>query len=445
MTEAEYIIAYRFGFGVNPSKTFDPARELSAVPVEDPNLADQLSKRIVEANSRRKAFVDSGRSDAEQAQLKMMYHIAEVGDLHRVIVETATKDAMFTYRLSAFWANHFSLGRSKPILRVTSGLYENALRQKMFGSFADLLVTAELHPAMMFFLNLEESVGPNSPLGRRKGKGLNENLGREILELHTLGVNGGYSQADVIALAKLLTGWTVRMEDGQVRFAPNRAEPNAKKLLDKSYGDGKPKPDDLKQALDALARHPATARFISGKLAKHFFGPQSVDAAKAIESVFVSSEGNLKEVYQAMLDLKQARSPLGAQSRTDFDFLVSALRASPLRPKSFDEQVKPDGSPKPSPVTVGAMRGLTQKLWQAPSPKGWPDEPGFWLSPTVITARLKRIPVLVRHYQDIEPQVFAEQVLGPLMTANTRNTLKLASNRQLALGLALASPEFNRR
>jgi uncharacterized protein (DUF1800 family) len=445
MTEAEYIIAYRFGFGVNPGKTFDPTRELSAAPVEDPNLADQLSKRIVEANLRRKSFVDSGRSDVEQAQLKMMYHTAEVGDLHRAIVEAATTDAMFTYRLSAFWANHFSLGRSKPVLRVISGLYENALRQKMFGSFADLLATAELHPAMMFFLNLEQSVGPNSPLGVRKGKGLNENLGREILELHTLGVDGGYDQNDVIALAKLLTGWTVRMEDGQVHFAPNRAEPNAKKLLDKNYGDGKPKPDDLKQAFDALARHAATARFVSGKLAKHFFGPQSDDAAKAIESVFISSEGNLTEVYHAILNLKQARTPLGAQSRTDFEFLVSALRASPLRPRSFETQVKPDGSPKASPVTVGAMRGLTQKLWEAPSPKGWPDEPGFWLSPTVITARLKRIPVLVRHYQDIEPQVFAEQALGPLMTDNTRNTLKLASNRQLALGLALASPEFNRR
>jgi uncharacterized protein (DUF1800 family) len=445
MTEAEYVTAYRFGFGMMLNKTFDPAAELADLPTENTSLAQQLGKRIVDTKLQQKAYTDSGRSDAEHMKLQAIYRSSEIGDLHRVITDAATTDAMFIYRLSAFWANHFSLGRSKPILRVVSGLYETALRQQMFGSFVDLLTTAELHPAMVYFLNLEESIGPNSPAGLRRGKGLNENLGREVLELHTLGVDGGYVQEDVIALSKLLTGWHVPKDEGLVKFTPNRAEPGVKKLLGKNYGDVKPKPGDLKLAFGALALHPSTARFIGGKLANHFFGPQSDGAAKAIEDVFVSSKGNLTEVYRAMLNLKQARAPIGKQSRNDFAFLVSALRASPLRPNSFDTTEKPDGSLKPNPLTVGSIHGLTQKLWQAPSPKGWPDDPGFWLSPSVITARLKRIPVLVRQYEEVEPLAFAERTLGPLTTANTRSTLKLASNRQLALGLALASPEFNRR
>ncbi len=445
MSESDYITAFRFGFGAMPNKSFDPANELKTLPTPDPSIDQVLSVRILAERAQQKAYKDSGRAPEEKKKLQELFRDYELADLDAEIKNAASSDAMFTNRLAAFWANHFCLGKGKQILRSISGLYETSLRQKIFGNFSDLLITAELHPAMVSYLNLDESIGPHSKAGQRTGKGFNENLGREILELHTLGVDGGYAQADVIALSKILTGWHIPKDQGEVQFTPNRAEPGAKTLLGQSFGGDRPNPEDTYAAFESLAKHPATAKFIGTKLARHFFGPQSAAAAKAIADVFLSSKGNLVEVYHTMLALNDASAPLGAQNRTDFEFLVSALRASPLRAHAFDEQQKQDGAEKPNPITSGAMQNLTQQLWKAPSPKGWPDDPAFWISPTIITARLKLIPAIVRHYQDVDPLIFAEAALGPLMTPNTRSTIKLASNRLQSIGLVLASPDFNRR
>ena len=443
MTENEYITAFRFGFGIM-SKKFDPETELSISLANKTDL-QIASTRILETRNALKDYRQSARDPALKKTLQDLLQSYAIGDLHTAIMEAATSDAMFTHRLSAFWANHFSLGKGKQILRSVSGIYEPVLRQKMFGTFSQLLIAAELHPAMVYYLNVDESVGASSKLGQRKGKGFNENLGREILELHTLGINGGYSQSDVIALSKLLTGWHISSDTGNVEFTLNRAEPGSKSLLGKSFGSAKAQAEDLHNALGALADHPATAHFISTKLARHFFGPNSENSAHALAATFKSSGGNLTEVYQTLLSLKEAKAPLGGQNRNDYEFLISALRASPLRPNVFDEEQKKDGSAKPNPIVRSAYRGFTQKLWQAPSPKGWPDDPGFWISPTVMTARLKQIPTLVHQYSDVDPLVFADAALGPLLSANTRNTLKLASNRLQSIGLALASPDFNRR
>ncbi len=445
MSESEYITAFRFGFGVMPNTSFAPERELKIAVANDTSNDQIITARIIATEEQQKTLKETGRAPDEKKKLQELFRSFELADLDKEIINAATSKAMFTNRLAAFWANHFSLGKGKQILRVLSGLYETSLRQKIFGRFSDLLIAAELHPAMVSYLNLNESIGPNSKAGQRSGKGFNENLGREILELHTLGVDGGYVQADVIALSKILTGWHIPKDQGQVQFTPNRAEPGSKTLLGKTYGSEKPKPEDAYAAFEALAAHPSTAKFISAKLARHFFGPQSESAAKSIAAVFQSSGGNLIEVYQTMLNLKEAKAPLGAQNRTDFEFLISALRAAPLREHALDEKQKQDGTEKPNPVTSGAMRNLTQQLWKAPSPKGWPDDPAFWISPTIMTARLKLIPAIVRQYQDIEPIAFAEAALGPVMTPNTRSTIKLASNRLQSIGLVLASPDFNRR
>jgi uncharacterized protein (DUF1800 family) len=445
MTEQDYITAFRFGFGIAPNKIFDPAQELAKPPTDDATLNQKLSDRITTIHRLQRAYKEGGRLIDDKKQLQAMLHQHEVEDLHGTIVNAVTSDDMFTNRLAEFWTNHFSLGRGAQILRVAGGLFEQALRPKLFRKFSDLLVAAELHPAMIYYLNLQDSIGPNSLAGKRKGKGFNENLGREILELHTLGVNGGYTQDDVVALSKILTGWHVAKETGEVQFNPKFAEPGSKILLGKSYGGSTASSEDATQAFAALAYHPATAQFICAKLAHHFFGPQSENAAKAMTAVFRSTEGDLSAVYSTMLGLKQARAPIGTQSRSDFAFLVSALRVGLLRKNALAEKQKNDGTPKANKLTVQAMHGLTQQLWQAPSPKGWPDDPAFWLSPTVITARLKRIPTIISAYEDEDPVIFAERTLGPLLTANTRSTLKLASSRPLAHGLALASPEFNRR
>lgn len=456
MNEADYIKAFRFGFGVPRDGKFDPLAELEHPPAADAAAEKELEDRISfltakqqmakEERQAKMANADSPDAKAgKNKELNQQVQTYHAQDVHQTVLTAVNSDQMFTNRLCAFWSNHFALGATSRFLRVTSGLYEpTAIRPNMFGSFYDLLVAAEFHPTMVMYLNLQESIGPNSKAGMRQKKGLNENLGREILELHTLGVDGGYVQADIIAFSKILTGWHVERDTGQVIFTPNRAEPGSKKMLGKSFGGSDAKEQDAKDALRFLADHPSTARFIAHKLATHFVGPGNADLEKALEAEFKNSKGNLTSIYKVLLAHPSSSTPLGKQTRNDFVFLVSALRASAINPTAFALKTKEDGKPPGNPMTVGSMENLTQKLWAAPSPKGWPDDPGFWLSPTVIGARLRRIPAIVKHYEDEEPTAFAARVLGPLLRPQTLATIKLASNKQLALGLTLASPEFNR-
>jgi uncharacterized protein (DUF1800 family) len=315
----------------------------------------------------------------------------------------------------------------------------------MFGYFEDLLTAAETYPAMVVYLNLQQSIGPNSPAGRRRGGGLNENLGREVLELHTLGIDGGYDQNDVTELSKIMTGWSVNHKEGLTGFSLGRAEPGSKQLLGKTIGGARPSADDYMTALSTIAQHPSTARFIGRKLARHFIGPSEDRLEKELTAVFSGSKGYLPDVYAAMIQSPEANSPRTRRARTDFEFLVSALRAGNLKPDALIARQPAKENLRANPATDGAMAQLTQKLWLAPSPKGWPEETQFWLSAPVLEARLRIIPRLIGQMLDTDPLAFAEAALGPLATPNTMSTLKLASNRRLALGLVLASPEFHRR
>ena len=204
-------------------------------------------------------------------------------------------------------------------------------------------------------------------------------------------------------------------------------------MMGKSFGGAKPQEQEAKDAFRFLADHPSTSRFIAHKLAVHFVGPNNSELENALESEFKSSIGNLTAVYKVLLTHPVSAAPLGKNMRNDFVFLVSALRASKIDPKAFELKSEPEGKPPGNPMTVGSMENMTQKLWAAPSPKGWPDDPSFWLSPSVISARLNRIPKIVKHYEDEEPAIFAARVLGPNLRPQTLSTIKLASSRQLAL------------
>ncbi len=444
--------AFRFGFG--PGKegfsAFDAAAELGRLEDTPPLSSDETPKRLTALHALYGSVTQLRREQPDDLAAARMRINAEIrryliADTHAAIVAAATTDMPFAARLSAFWANHFSLGLGMQQVQALAGPFEAAaIGPRVMGYFADLLIAAELHPAMIFYLNLQGSVGPNSPLGKRQGKGLNENLGREILELHTLGADGGYSQRDVAALAAIMTGWWVDLKQAGIVFARNRAEPGPKTLLDRNFADdggGK----DFTDALRMLAIHPATARHIARKLTRHFFGPSADAAAEKLAKVFLDSGGYLPDVYYALLDLAEASAPLGALARNDFEFVVSALRAAKLRPGALELKRKEDGGFPRNPLTFGAMAALTQKLWLAPSPKGWPDDPGFWLAPASFARRLRWIPALVRHMAETGPAELIQAALGPLATANTIATVQAASNRLEAMGLVFASPEFNRR
>ncbi|MBL8157578.1 MAG: DUF1800 domain-containing protein, partial [Anaerolineae bacterium] len=228
--------------------------------------------------------------------------------------------APFLERLVWFWSNHFTISVLKQRMIFVAGGYEReAIRPNVLGRFEDLLIATVRHPAMLLYLDNAFSIGPDSPAGRFTGRGLNENHAREILELHTLGVNGGYTQTDVIELARVLTGWSVDRQgtdnDNGFKFFPNRHQPGTKTLLGKTYAEAGEA--EGRQALIELARHPSTARHIATKLARHFIADEPPPQAVArLERVFRDTGGDLKAMAIAIVDEPAAWQPSLTKMRT---------------------------------------------------------------------------------------------------------------------------------
>ncbi|UHC19724.1 DUF1800 family protein [Methylobacterium currus] len=341
-------------------------------------------------------------------------------------------------RLVWFWANHFTVSVVRGAnLRVSAGAFEReAIRPHVLGRFRDLLLAAATHPAMLIYLDNIASVGPNSPAGQRQGKGLNENLGRELLELHTLGSEGGYGQADVTALARILTGWSLQ-RDGQAAGLPGATafrraahEPGAVTLLGRTYLDVGP--EQLRMALDDLAVHPATARHVALRLARHFVADDPPpDLVARLAQTFIDQDGDLSRVSLALIEAPEAWDPVQRKIRSPQEFLVAALRGLAL-------------APHPGMVMNG-LAALGQPFWSAPAPNGYPDDAGAWASPEGLRTRLDLAARTGQLAAGTDPAAFAESVLGPLATDETRTALRRAESRAQAIALVLMAPEFQRR
>ncbi|MGL4810814.1 MAG: DUF1800 domain-containing protein, partial [Beijerinckiaceae bacterium] len=342
-------------------------------------------------------------------------------------------------RMVWFWSNHFCVSVAKgQAIRVLAGAYEReAIRPHVFGRFADLLRAVEQHPAMLIYLDNRQSIGPNSRAGTRRGRGLNENLAREILELHTLGVGGGYTQGDVTALAKLITGWTVigpNDEDGEIgqfRFNANRHEPGEQIFMGRKYaGEGLRKGES---ALEDISRHPATANFIALKLARHFVAddpPKRLVAS--LSDTFRKSDGDLAKVMHALVEAPEAREAQPQKLRSPQEFLVAALRATGARP--------------PAPQLVSALNAMGQPLWMPSGPNGFPDTQSHWANPEGLKVRLETAAALARQAQGgAKPDELLDAVLGPLASPESRQTVARAESRAQGIALMLMSPEFQRR
>lgn len=341
-------------------------------------------------------------------------------------------------RMVWFWSNHFCVSVAKgQIIRVLAGAYEReAIRPHVFGHFADLLRAVEQHPAMLIYLDNRQSIGPNSRAGARRGRGLNENLAREILELHTLGVNSGYKQADVTALAKIITGWTVvgiNDEDGELgefRFNPNRHEPGPQTVLGKQYADEGVR--QAERALDDIARHPATAKFIANKLVRHFYSDVPPAAlVQKIADIFLKTEGDLAQVTRALIDAHEAQSMPPEKLRSPQEFLVAALRATGVRP--------------PVPQMLNSLNALGQPLWAPPAPNGFPDVQNHWVNPEGIKVRLETTAALARQEKNVQSPVDILDAVLPQASNETRQAVARAESRVQGLALMLMSPEFQRR
>ena len=338
-----------------------------------------------------------------------------------------------------FWTNHFAVSVAKGNVRVLAGALEReAIRPHVLGRFADMLKAVEQHPGMLIFLDNQGSIGPNSPAGLRGGKGLNENLAREAMELHTLGADAGYSQQDVTSFAEALTGWSFRppnsgMPDaGVFTFFPERHEPGAFTVFGKTYPAGGVAQGE--EVLADLARHPATARHISWKLAAHFIADDPPDAAvRRLENAFRASDGDLAVVAQAVLDAPEAWDPKLRKVKTPYEFVLSTVR---LRPDLLDDQM----------LLQQAFNALGQRLFEPPSPKGWPDEAAAWLAPHSFKERLDWATLVSeRHPPTENPVEIADAAFGELLSKETRQEIARADTAAQGLTILLMSPEFQRR
>jgi uncharacterized protein (DUF1800 family) len=349
----------------------------------------------------------------------------------------ATTNHPFRERIVRFWSNHFCVSTTRGEVRAVAGPYEReVIRPRVCGRFGALMLNAQRHPAMQLYLDNTRSVGPDSTVGRRSGRGLNENHAREILELHTLGVNGGYTQSDVEAFAQILTGWGVVKGRGEINgsfvFDPLRHQPGDKTLLGHTYReDGE---EEGKDALRALAVHPSTARFVSIKLARHFIDDDPPMAAiAALEATFLKTEGDLRAVYRTLIDRPELWDSTLTKLKTPEELVLSTARAL-----SYETEGR---------QMLRSINYLGQTPFSAPSPQGWPDLAMDWLGPEAILSRVewaqKVASDAVNRVDD--PADLADSLLGPTLSQRTAQAIQEAPTKSDALALLLASPEFQRR
>lgn len=332
-------------------------------------------------------------------------------------------------RLVRFWANHFTVSVERGTIWPVAGAFEReAIRPHATGRFADMLLAATRHPAMLMYLDNAESIGPNSPAGIRRKRGLNENHARELLELHTLGVDGGYTQEDVQAMAAILTGWGLDREAGTFRFDENQHEPGSKMLLSTSYTEAGEEEGRL--ALENLAAHHATAHHLAVKLARHYIADEPPDAAvAALTRGFIESNGSIVHVMRLLVSREEIWSAPDSKLRNPDDIMAAVLRSYPEMGEVEDRQL------------VNALRVMGQAPWAAPSPAGWPDDGYSWAGPQAIMLRLSW---LRRAAADLSKRgATAERIAG--LGEVTGRIMATSDNKAEILFLALASPEFQRR
>lgn len=458
----------RFGSGLSP--VIAPPRDTSDMlarltgpddiatrfPIEPfSQFLTRLAENRATRRARRQAEDDPAAREAADKRLgeiEREARLAQARWLGQQVQRRVHATDSLRERLVGFWADHFTaLGKAGPLRRATSPYIEETIRPHVTGRFADLLIAATTSPLMLHYLDQERSIGPNSPnalelnaKGNGRKVGLNENLAREVLELHTLGVGAPYTQNDVRELAELFTGMTFQVEVG-FKFQHRSAEPGPETVLGVSYGgDGNAKLADIHAVLRDLADHPATARHIATKLAVHFHADQPDPAlVQALADEFTATGGDLLAVYAVLLDHPAAWDPVLHNVKTPFDFIASACRALAIAPALFDAL----DERTLQRYLRGPLMQMGQPWERSPGPDGWPEGDAAWITPLGLAARLQwaimRPGDLVDKLPD--PRRFVETALGSKAPGAVAFAASAAENRREGIGLVLASPAFQRR
>lgn len=451
----------RFGYGISP---LFPAPESASDMVHSLRSKDEMAHWFLISSTdefldravsyrviQKKYLAARGTDEAEGLKKEQQASLRKsrtkfIIEFRNTILRRLHTRTAFRERLAAFWGDHFTAMGKAVILRWgTSPYIETAIRPNLVGKFEDMLVAVVTQPLMLHYLDQNASIGPNSEPGKKsEGKrGLNENLAREVLELHTLGVNGPYTQHDVTELAELFTGMSLD-KNLRFRFKMRNAEPGAETVLGKTYAGRDHELTPIKDALRDLARHPATAKHLATKLAQHFVSDTpNPDLVAVLEKAYLDSDGDLGEVYSAMLAHPASWSKDLMNIKPAADFMSSALRSLGARRPEFDAL----NNNQLRDMFYSPLEVMGQP-WQQPSgPDGWPEENDHWVTPQFLAARLNwslAIPQLLMK-QLPDPRELAKTALGPYLTRETAFAAGAAENKWEAIALVLTSPAFQKR
>ena len=471
MASTTSIALNRFGLGARPDDAMpaDGRRWLldqfqQYVPAREPWAALPGTETLLRQYFDRQRAVREATDADKPAARQTLQRDARQDYLQAVAARTTAAletPAPFVERLVHFWSNHFAVSIDKLTVVNLAGAFEaHAIRPHVLGRFSDMLVAVERHPAMLLYLDQANSIGPDSEAAQRaaerdpeRKRGLNENLAREIMELHTLGVRSGYTQADVTELARAMTGWSVagqasappqrlgpvmasllRSEPGAAGFAfrPALHEPGVRTVLGRSYSQ--PGSAQALAVLQDLAAAPATARHIASKLARHFVADAPPAAlVEHLAEAFMRSGGDLPTVYRALIAADAAWSGDADKFKTPWEWAVSALRGLGLRELGGMQM-------------AGLMTQLGQPIWRPGSPAGYDDDGGSWAAPDALVRRVEAAQRLAAQAGDrLDARALAPKLLPGALSAATATAIARAESPASGLALLLVAPEFLRR
>lgn len=376
----------------------------------------------------RKKMRQRRRKVVQQAmQARLIRAIASRRQLQEVMVD--------------FWFNHFNVFIGKGLTRLWVGTYEEqAIRPHVLGRFRDLLEATARHPAMLFYLDNWQNTAPDSRGARGRFKGLNENYARELMELHTLGVEGGYTQEDVVTLARILTGWGLdrrgNLGDGTgFYFAPNRHDWSDKVFLGTPIkGSGIP---EVEQALDILASHPATARHISYKLAQYFVADEPPESlVNQLAKKFLATDGDIRAVLDTLFHSREFLDPkyYGSKFKTPYEYIISLIRAIGAEHTNLR-------------VIYGMLRQLGMPIYGCRTPNGYKNTQDAWLNPDAMMRRVSFATAIASGRLDKRQSVDRDQLLNTLGNSFSQHTKKVIETNppRLRAALILGSPEMMQR
>lgn len=453
------LASIRFGLGLSPVVAPPASAEEMMALLADPDvMAEQVplptySEVYPSLNDIREASraVNQARgTQAEDAAQEARRALRAAGreavgaHMRANLARAALTRDGFRERLTLFWADHFTVRAVNGGHRhLVSPYIEEAIRPHVAGRFADMLIAAVLNPLMIFYLNQHQSMGPNSQAAQRRDSGLNENLAREMLELHTLGVGGAYTQDDVRQMAELLTGVTASAQRGAF-FREQQAEPGAETVLGETYGGAEESLDHVVAALEDLAMHPDTARHLARKLLVHFVGPVPDEAlVEAMAARYLASGGSLLPLYEVMLESEVAWTPTLQKAKQPIDFIASAIRALAVPQETILGATRRD-------MLRAVQRPLAVmgQVWQSPvGPDGWPEDDAAWITPQGMAGRITWSMTVPQQLLDAlpDPRDFIYHALGPTPPEAVIFAAGAAETVSDGIGIVLASAAFQRR